>query len=600
MGKFFKRTVVFILILTLMVSTSVFASFAVNRKVSPVTAKNVNINIRSDGDKVIRLENSDKTRGRVIAESAALPSRYSSADKGYITNIKNQKKTNCCWAFAGTSALEIALNKQGEKADVYSPLHMAYTQSVREDGTGCILRQNWLNDFGMERFVFGYLTSDKGTKESYLENDEIIDIGDTHYLKDEGIIDPLYEASVKQTAKQFDIENKREASIDSFFYVDTTSKNNIKSIVADYGFVYASMIVNEDYFDDIYVNYYCPDKALAEDGGFGHDVLVIGWDDNYSKDNFKEEERPETDGAWICLNSWGEDEDSDGYIYVSYEDRTLFSEDYSETWTIDKAHKAENGEKLYSLSETNWSLGVNDPYGPDIDEVYYLNRFTFSENEILTDVYFDTESAGAEYQICYAPVKDNKPDLKNIVKLGNKGIVPYVGYIDAKIGKEFIVPEGDGFIGLSLSKKNGSENSMSFTCSCSIETGQDMDLYLMSDIKDNTSFSGIIDGDFTQADDFAVFGQLFMIKARTVSAVPPAPTEYLFGDVDIDGRVGISDATLIQLHLVNLCPFSDLQKTLAMTIENDEKVNINDTTAIQMYLAKLSYSGSKVNQKYIK
>ena len=34
-----------------------------------------------------------------------------------------------------------------------------------------------------------------------------------------------------------------------------------------------------------------------------HDVVIIGWDDHYSRDNFNQP--PEGDGAFICANSWG-------------------------------------------------------------------------------------------------------------------------------------------------------------------------------------------------------------------------------------------------------------------------------------------------------
>lgn len=36
-----------------------------------------------------------------------------------------------------------------------------------------------------------------------------------------------------------------------------------------------------------------------------HAVTVVGWDDDYSKENFLEGHQPEHDGAWIVKNSWG-------------------------------------------------------------------------------------------------------------------------------------------------------------------------------------------------------------------------------------------------------------------------------------------------------
>ena len=53
--------------------------------------------------------------------------------------------------------------------------------------------------------------------------------------------------------------------------------------------------------------------------GDSHAVTVIGWDDNYSKDNFYYE-KPENDGAWLVLNSWGTGWGNKGTAWVSYED----------------------------------------------------------------------------------------------------------------------------------------------------------------------------------------------------------------------------------------------------------------------------------------
>ena len=56
-----------------------------------------------------------------------------------------------------------------------------------------------------------------------------------------------------------------------------------------------------------------------------HAVSIIGWDDNYSVENwneFDEYYRPKNNGAWIARNSWGEESGKNGLIYISYEDKT--------------------------------------------------------------------------------------------------------------------------------------------------------------------------------------------------------------------------------------------------------------------------------------
>lgn len=65
-----------------------------------------------------------------------------------------------------------------------------------------------------------------------------------------------------------------------------------------------------------------------------HAVTIVGWDDDYPKENFNEGHQPPEDGAWIAKNSWGANDqefpnrnnwgiDGSGYFYLSYYDQTI-------------------------------------------------------------------------------------------------------------------------------------------------------------------------------------------------------------------------------------------------------------------------------------
>ena len=62
----------------------------------------------------------------------------------------------------------------------------------------------------------------------------------------------------------------------------------------------------------------------------------------------------------------------------------------------------------------------------------------------------------------------------------------------------------------------------------------------------------------------------------------------VFGDVNLNGKVDIGDATEIQYYLADLltAPLTDKQKKLA-DVDGDGKVTINDATMIQYYLADM-------------
>jgi len=67
---------------------------------------------------------------------------------------------------------------------------------------------------------------------------------------------------------------------------------------------------------------------------------------------------------------------------------------------------------------------------------------------------------------------------------------------------------------------------------------------------------------------------------------PPTPSAYDNGDVDLDGRVTIKDATQIQRHLAQLTTLDDIALSVADT-DSDGRVTIMDATRIQKFLAQL-------------
>ncbi len=62
--------------------------------------------------------------------------------------------------------------------------------------------------------------------------------------------------------------------------------------------------------------------------------------------------------------------------------------------------------------------------------------------------------------------------------------------------------------------------------------------------------------------------------------------EFKTGDVDMDGKVSVMDATAIQLHLAHMAMVSEAQQKLADT-DNDGKVSVMDATQIQLSIAQL-------------
>lgn len=70
----------------------------------------------------------------------------------------------------------------------------------------------------------------------------------------------------------------------------------------------------------------------------------------------------------------------------------------------------------------------------------------------------------------------------------------------------------------------------------------------------------------------------------TEETEPITPGEYAIGDANMDGKVNIRDATLIQKYLAKMLSLSDEQKDYA-DFDLNGKVNVRDVTAIQKKIA---------------
>ena len=77
------------------------------------------------------------------------------------------------------------------------------------------------------------------------------------------------------------------------------SVNNIKSLISEYGSVSMSFGMYDTYYNPYTYAYSYPGSA-----GVNHAITLIGWDDNYSRENFNSASNVTSNGAWIARNSW--------------------------------------------------------------------------------------------------------------------------------------------------------------------------------------------------------------------------------------------------------------------------------------------------------
>lgn len=241
------------------------------------------------------------------AEDYSLPSIYDSREYGYITSVKKQQG-GTCWANAATGCMEASSIKQGiaEPGKVnYSEMHLAWSLYFQKTdntddptyGDGSNRTDMPINLGADEQSAMSMLARWSGmANESDYPQKASVYATRQHYINNMTYAD--------RYASVVHLEN----------YVELPdSVHEIKQAIIDNGAVCVSYSSGGKNYP-----YYYPE------GEIDHSILVVGWNDNISVEEFDESSRPAVNGAWLCKNSWGTTSGDNGYFYMSY-DQTSFS-----------------------------------------------------------------------------------------------------------------------------------------------------------------------------------------------------------------------------------------------------------------------------------
>ncbi len=296
---------------------------------------------------------------------ATLPSSYRNTN---LTPIKDQKDAGCCWAFAMIGAMEANLIKQGHDADKldFSEAHMAYfsrniRDSIHNDGPASEGAQAYMLGGNEYRALAAMAKGSGAVSESVMPYDEY-----TENIGTSG----TYDAKTVDESKRF----LCEAGIKVFKSINPENQTAIKSAIIGYGSVintyYADTKTTEHYSSQTAAYHYPPSSEVSAN----HATLIVGWDDNFPKENFKDGNQPENDGAWIVRNSWGEAFGEDGYFYLSYES------------TLDSTSAVVATLEKY---DNNYGYTGGMIYGYYSGFTATANMFTADSNEVLEAISFN-------------------------------------------------------------------------------------------------------------------------------------------------------------------------------------------------------------------
>ncbi len=265
-----------------------------------------------------------------------IPEKYDSRNvdgKSFVTPVKDQGYSYLCWTYACMGAIEsdiLSHHDEIKSTDVdLSEKHLAYYNLHKAEGSlGGLIDDDYRElvnaDGNSNDWIFDY---DTGYITSGGVNDYCISLLTAWKgpVKDAG--DDSFASLYGSTNVFTDNNAKPSGAFTCDYHVQGTYEmpgninNNlmIKQMVMEHGAATVGVCAAGEYFKDHSSNLYSTfngNPAKTAD----HEVLIIGWDDNYSATNFRYQ--PEGDGAWLCRNSWGTGSGQDGCFYLSYYDET--------------------------------------------------------------------------------------------------------------------------------------------------------------------------------------------------------------------------------------------------------------------------------------
>ena len=323
---------------------------------------------------------------------SVLPSEFIIVDEDKIPDlVKNQQTTEECWAFSTTSILETNVKKTRNKNMLFSPRHIDYaTSRVFADG---INLKGYNRNVGSGNFYISlaYCVSGNGPvlyEQMPFENNtnkinlSEIDIDPALKLENYVQFADIYKDYSTGSIKYYDtdISNSNVNNASEYSKSDVNKvRDLIKNHLMNYGALSGYMYIGQDMFN--YVNSTEEYTAYFNNNSnksFNHAVTIIGWDDNFSKDNFREDKKPENDGAYIVLNTSYGDYDEFSVLYVSYDDLWIETNNFGIVSTTDIDY-----ENIYQYDEYGYNMPVNltDENGNNISSGYIANVFDAKEKD---------------------------------------------------------------------------------------------------------------------------------------------------------------------------------------------------------------------------
>lgn len=389
----------------------------------------------------------------------AIPTSYhdtpSELNSIYPTT-RNQNPWGTCWAHSAIAAAEFSMINDGhedENVD-YSELQLAYFTTNKN---------NIVDSLGGTVGDNNYSINISGVDDScYLETGNNTNNAMRALIQWMGAVDES-DVPYGNATSQYAVPTRHAYGSNQAILTDArlinikTNPDMVKAAIMESGLAVISYCHDNSYYSGRNSeNYYCPVGKVSN-----HSVAIVGWDDDYSRNNFTAGARPSRDGAWLIRNSWDDTYMTNTYsmwtyFWMSYDDKSITDTAYqlifSPADTFDNNYQYDGGLRIVNpnmtelttkaaniytvkgisseyevLSAVNVFFGYNTNVGYTIDvytDCSYSNPIS-GTRQVLSTTSGTTENIGYYTIELNEPVILKKGQNYSVVVTTNKGALAF-------------------------------------------------------------------------------------------------------------------------------------------------------------------------------
>lgn len=325
-----------------------------------------------------------------------LPVKFDLRDRDAAVSVPDQGTFGTCWAFAALKALETSMPESMRTS--LSADHMSLKNSF---GLG-------QDDGGDHSMASAYLLAWQGP---VTEAEDPYGDG-----KSTDGLEPVCHVQEIQILGERDFEVVKRAvyengGVQSSFYIPQTAGTE-----------------RDRYYREATSSFYYDGEQEAN-----HDVVIVGWDDEFARENFVRQ--PERDGAFLCMNTWGEAFGEDGFFYVSYEDSRIGSNSTAYTGIEETG----NYDRIFQTDLCGWTGQMG--YGTQ--KAWFANVYTPESDIKLAAAGFYATVPDTKYKIYVADT--GKPEGIGGSVPAAEGSVSNAGFYTVPWQEEIPVYAGEPF-----------------------------------------------------------------------------------------------------------------------------------------------------------